>query len=100
MKLIDADSALQSMKIVIDQCKTLDDTIVAANMIGIVENAPAVDAQPVRRGEWIDDNAGNHDSRDRWVKCSLCGYHTTDRFSAEYRHCPNCGAKMEESGNE
>ena len=95
-RLIDADAVLKSMEIVSDKCKTLDETIIAVNMISIVENAPEVDAEPVRRGMWIDNNAGNHDPRDRWVKCSLCGYSTTDRFSKEYNYCPNCGAKMEE----
>ena len=48
-----------------------------------------------QHGEWVDNNTGNHDPRDRWVKCSLCGYSTTDRFSKEYKYCPNCGAKMD-----
>lgn len=43
MRLIDADLVLKSMKIVVDKCKTLDETIIAANMVSIVENAPTVD---------------------------------------------------------
>lgn len=65
----------------------------------IIDSQPTVDAEPVRHGKWIDNNAGNHDPRDRWVKCSLCGYSTTDRFSKEYKYCPNCGAKMEEESD-
>lgn len=67
-------------------------------MQDLIDHAPTVDAEPVRYGEWIDDNVGNHDPRDRWVKCSLCGYSTTDRFSKEYHYCPNCGKKMRKKG--
>ena len=44
-RLIDADAVLKSMKIVMEKCKTLDETIIAANMISIVENALIVDAE-------------------------------------------------------
>lgn len=61
----------------------------------LVRMQPTIDAEPVLNGRWADNNSGNFDPRDKWVKCSLCGYSTTDRFSKEYKYCPNCGAKMD-----
>ena len=66
-----------------------------------IDNAPTVDAEPVRHGHWVkspeyrgDNISGYTDNH--WV-CSECGkeaivnewymYDLTD-------YCPNCGAKM------
>lgn len=92
-RLIDADR----LKEVIE--RNFGHTGGADVMRQLIDAAPTVDAESVRHGKWIDNNAGNHDPRDRWVKCSLCGYSTTDRFSKEYKYCPNCGAKIEECEN-
>ena len=48
-----------------------------------IEHFPAVEAEPVKHGNWIDD-----------FKCSNCN----KMFLAGVRHwnyCPNCGAKMD-----
>lgn len=53
----------------------------------ILESLPAVDAQPVVHGRWLDKNE---------FTCSECGYEWMT--SAEYpgaKYCPNCGAKMD-----
>lgn len=48
----------------------------------IVDLQPTVDAAPIRRGKWIDDN------------CSECGQYV---YSGDMRnYCPQCGARMEE----
>lgn len=52
-----------------------------------INNAPTVDAVPVRHGHWENYLTEGL----RW-KCSECG----SRFSAPYHYCPNCGAKMDE----
>ena len=54
-----------------------------------------IEAEPVRHGKWVDDNSGNHDSRDTWFMCLCCGYHTTSIWIADYKYCPHCGAKMD-----
>lgn len=54
----------------------------------------------VWHGVWAQDNKGNHDPRDVWVKCSCCGYQTTTRWSDEFKYCPNCGAKMDAESEE
>ena len=53
-----------------------------------VQDAPAVDAEPVRRGEWTEPY--KNDIWDCYV-CSSCGY-AQDRTS---RYCPECGARMD-----
>lgn len=57
----------------------------------IVRNAPAVDAAPVARGEWIE----LHEENGHEVgTCSHCRH---VRIVDNY--CPNCGAKMD-GGND
>ena len=58
-----------------------------------IENAPTIEAEPVKRGEWIDDGFyadyyGHHEYR-----CSECGECYID-YEIEWHYCPNCGAKM------
>ena len=54
--------------------------------VGDIENAPAVDAAPVVRGEWIE----LHEENGHEVgTCSHCRH---VRIVDNY--CPNCGAKM------
>lgn len=61
----------------------------------MIEEAPTVDAVPVRHGHWIIPN------NDILVSCicSVCnwrGYYYEDDVSNE-PFCPHCGAKMDES---
>lgn len=49
-----------------------------------LEDAPTIDAEPVRHGHWDEDMSGC------W--CSCCD----DVFDFSYPYCPNCGAKMDE----
>ena len=51
-----------------------------------IDNIPAADVRPVRRGKWIDHQEG------RWIyaKCSVCG--TVHDVKSNF--CPNCGADM------
>lgn len=57
-----------------------------------IENAPAVDAEPVRHGKWIK---GDYVCGDNEWKCSVCG-ETEWRGSADWmKFCMYCGAKMD-----
>lgn len=59
--------------------------------IGDIEDAPAVDAAPVVRGEWIE----LHEENGHEVgTCSHCRH---VRIVDNY--CPNCGAKMNGEDN-
>lgn len=47
---------------------------------------PAVDAEPVRHGEW------RRYPECGVTRCSVCDWSIEECFSSNY--CPNCGAKM------
>lgn len=61
--------------------------------IEILQNAPTVDAVPVRHGRWIDSEEDGHPTI-----CGVCNY-PVDRFY-KTKYCPNCGAKMTEDHHE
>lgn len=61
--------------------------------IDAIECAPAVDAEPVRHGKWIENYAYG-----AWhYDCPFCddGYATKKREKKPVNFCHNCGAKME-----
>ena len=64
---------------------------------GMIDRLPAVDAEPVQHGNWIEP-----DDRDGITACicSICDWHghimEDDVMGMNY--CPNCGAKMSEVG--
>lgn len=62
-----------------------------------LENAPTVDAEPVRHGHWVrhlDTRFGR--KLNDTIRCSCCGitFSTEDMIRRSY--CPNCKAKMDE----
>ena len=82
-RLIDADALLM------DNTWAFYDRFGNRTSAGLaVEEAPIIDAEPVRHGRWIDEQIG------RWIyaKCSLCN--TVHDVRSNY--CPSCGAKMAE----
>ena len=56
----------------------------------IIDDAPTIEAEPVRRGKWTTHRTLTHDGE--WY-CSACDYEPTVFENTPY--CPNCGAKME-----
>ena len=55
--------------------------------VRLIDNAPAVDAEPVRRGEWIP----------KTYSISVCSVCEQPHFAhvESWNYCPNCGAKMD-----
>lgn len=61
-----------------------------------IEDAPTIEAEPVRHGRWIED------SNDKW-RCSECGIGDMYAYSwdndvgrkLQDYFCPHCGAKMD-----
>ena len=56
-----------------------------------IDNAPTIDAEPVRHGKWIDDGITSHS------RCSACDkeWYWFDNCMEDWNYCPNCGAKID-----
>ena len=68
----------------------------------LIEDAPTVDAVPVKRGRWIKESDGG-------TRCSVCNKRVRDVTGgwdepvdlSDMPYCPKCGARMnEEAQNE
>lgn len=87
MRLIDAD-ALKEIELDFD---TDDDCTLFCDAI---DNAPTIEAEPVRHGEW----EGNGLPASKLWHCSVCRRLTETAYYCDhcyYSYCPNCGAKMD-----
>lgn len=89
-------------------CKCREDALL------IIDNAPTIEAAPVKHGEWVDVKFSegvfkdNDDSDDIGIsitsaKCSLCQRYS-ERLQ-QYRpqmptYCSHCGAKMDGGADE
>lgn len=108
MRLIDAD-VLKADYGMADDCKNCktgwrscqgDNTYTKMNFCGWLDDAPTVDAVPVRHGRW--ETVEDWDGDERY-KCSVCG----DEWFLEVgnpefnnmNYCPKCGARMDGEGN-
>lgn len=58
--------------------------------IELIENAPTVDAAPVKHGRWLNMRNGN-------AECSECGRNIKGVYDDDNadRFCRSCGAKMD-----
>lgn len=54
-----------------------------------IDEAPTIDAEPVRHGRWEHFSRRDKNA----VACSVCDYPFARLHPANY--CPNCGAKMD-----
>lgn len=90
MRLIDADALISF----IDCGHLRSPTEVCfseRDVVGMLEKAPTIDAEPVKQGKWIDPE-GIHE----WC-CNLCGnIAPNDGYDNGANYCDYCGAKMEE----
>ena len=57
----------------------------------ILDNAPTIEAEPVKRGKWIEINAAHAD----YLACSVCKSEYGGYSAADFDYCPNCGARMD-----
>ena len=99
-RLIDAELLTEHLFANIEYDKTVDDGIEKTDkeafafkcgwndaLKSVMENAPTVDAEPVRHGRWIYTP-----TEPLGYVCSECG-----KSSCSFTYCPNCGANMDES---
>ena len=88
MRLIDADDFLDLFYVA--SAGQDKEFIKAVEMV--VEDTPTIDAEPVRRGRWIDDMYFDEPvTRCTWCNHGFAKGHKAERFP----YCPNCGAKMD-----
>lgn len=59
-----------------------------------LEEAPTIDAEPVKHGHWILTNKPNIYGGTT-IKCSVCGYEGVIAHIEDHHYCWVCGAKME-----
>ena len=52
-----------------------------------------IDAEPVRRGRWVNKNNGKWNTLPVFM-CSECGDYDPRLYGNE-NYCPNCGARMD-----
>ena len=86
--LISRSGAVEILRAKADTAVCTEWHMLYLNAARMIEKLPAVDAEPVRRGEWTEPY--KNDIWDCYV-CSICKF-ATDK---KYIYCPNCGAKME-----
>ena len=87
-KLIDRESLLETMR----DCEAVTHSVGYSDMIAIIEDAPTIIPEHVRRGRWTDNG------EDKYI-CSACkGY--VYRWFGKSDFCPRCGADMREEGAE
>lgn len=100
MRLIDADELIT----ILDEELQKDGSLSKALLVGfakqILNDAPTVEAEPVRRGKWkigeleiIGDDIYGGEFELQHEICSVCGH---DNMAWSSNYCPNCGAKMDE----
>lgn len=89
MRLIDADGLTMNCKVHISES---DARILEDALNRMLNNAPTIEAEPVRHGHWIVSNKSS------WSQCSVCKRHflyVWDYENADW-YCRHCGAKMDE----
>ena len=58
----------------------------------LIDDAPTIDAVPVRHGHWIPGN-----TPDAFWVCSYCGFPSEAHGAFKlYKYCPQCGTLMDE----
>lgn len=101
MRLIDADALFHEMDLMCEGCNNYNQvkcrTCYIDDCISMVDDAPTIDAVPVKHGHWIgiefDGYADGYPVYDVW-ECSVCGNEIYGEDTPDY--CCDCGAKMDE----
>ena len=94
MRLIDADALMRTEA---ERCGSspIVGTCTMNNRFlhKVLDEAPTIDAEPVKHGEWVADPP-----LEPW-HCSVCGFRAGDSMFGLSKFCPNCGAKMDGGEN-
>lgn len=103
MRLIDAD-ALQKTLFKDRRVTLFDGTRLGANALlikhetvyNLIEEAPTVDAEPVRYGEWVSTEINHREGTQR-TSCTVCGFSYYGMALNDFKRCPDYGSKMKEA---
>ena len=98
MRLIDADKLKKSMERMLCTGKEpLKERYTCDVVCCVIDEAPSVDAEPVRYAEW--DNSGRYRFKNGRIaiRCTSCGCALSEYDLKKYKwnYCPVCGAKMD-----
>lgn len=85
MRLIDADELFNQRVYSVRSDKEFPYQKAYKNMLHDIENAPTVDAEPVKHGHW------EYQETWRVFECSICNH----SMVSKYPYCAWCGAKMD-----
>lgn len=95
MRLIDADALKRECE---KLPRVLDDEFIhfvkVKDITKTINNAPTIEAEPVRHGRWIENTDGIYS----WIECSECGGcppRDIDGKIVLSEYCHHCGAKMD-----
>ena len=103
MRLIDADALLQAKrekymaeigKLAHGDFRALDEQNAT---VLLIYKQPTIEAEPIKHGRWVyrDSLSGGGGA---WWHCSECGRLEIFVEGYFHKHCPRCGAKMDEEG--
>ena len=95
MRLIDADALKKVFHVEWDDVLVWDESgeTTADEFCNLVDDAPTIEAEPVKRGKWEPVTNGRGG-----FECSIChSYAPSYQDGVEWLslYCPNCGVKME-----
>lgn len=101
-RLIDADALIEHCKSIVSVAwnnlvAPISWSQAYQEFISELEDAPTIDAEPVRHGEWTDTGIEELDLIYSGYKCSQCGFILCGDHT---KYCPGCGAKMDGGNNE
>lgn len=98
MRLIDAERLKELVSSFVGYWEDDGFCVELLAVIRAIDNAPTIEAEPVKRGAW--EHLDN-DWFDLW-RCTVCGEEWTFEYDptdadTKVNYCPNCGAKMDTS---
>lgn len=92
-RLIDAEELITILDEELQKGSSLSKVLLVGFAKQILNDAPTVDAEPIRHGKWIKKRLPHTDGGTYEIfMCTECN----EGFNWRTNYCPNCGAKMDE----
>lgn len=103
VRLIDANALYREVK---TECNPYGKPTIGFDdgkkVLELIDAAPTIEAEPVRRGWWIlceDQHGVDNDNNNYAYFCSQCHYQDVHSTNAKVNFCWNCGCKMQNGGD-